>query len=338
MRHDQTTQLARAPLLLVDYATGQGIDRDGLLREAGLTQRDIADPDARIDSRCMRRLWRAVIGRLDDPDLGLHVGRTVRAAQLGLVGYAMTYSDTLGGALHRLGRYARILNEAVRYELQDRGEQAVLVGHGHPSLVALRHPVVATICVILTIAREITRTALVPLSVEVPFPRSGSRGAFRAAFGCDLAFDRPVGAITFSAEQMELPNRLADPTLTGYLDDLAALNLAELDARGDGLVDDVRHTLWGLLPAGRPDLWRTAQAMGMSPRTLQRRLREEGTSFSRLLDDLRREASDELLADRRMAVSEVAFLLGYSEPSAFQRAFRRWRGITPRRYRAGSRR
>ena len=96
----------------------------------------------------------------------------------------------------------------------------------------------------------------------------------------------------------------------------------------------LRRTLWSALPGGRPNLWRTAADMGISPRTLQRRLGEEHSSFSIVLDELRRDLSDELLSDRQLSVAQVAFLLGYSEPSAFRRAYRRWRGDSPRRYRS----
>jgi AraC-like DNA-binding protein len=121
--------------------------------------------------------------------------------------------------------------------------------------------------------------------------------------------------------------------LVGYLDDLAAITLAPLEESDENMIAAVRRALWTMLPGGRPDLWRTAAGMGVSARTLQRRLGEEGSSFSRVLDELRRDLSDELLSDRKLSVAEVAFLLGYSEPSAFQRAFRRWRGVSPRRFR-----
>jgi AraC-like DNA-binding protein len=159
---------------------------------------------------------------------------------------------------------------------------------------------------------------------------------YKRAFGCAVRFEQPTAAVLYSAEQMSLPIRLADPTLSGYLDDLASIKLGGLhDGDNQDLVSRVRQTLWDMLPGGRSDLWRTASAMGMSARTLQRRLGEQGTSFSRVLDDLRRELSDELLTGQRLAVSEVAFLLGYSEPRAFQRAFRRWRGVSPKKFRTG---
>lgn len=254
---------------------------------------------------------------------------------MGLVGYAMYYSASLGEALNRLARYGRILNEAVQYVLEEIDDATSLSCHVHPSLVALRHPIEAGAAAIVSIAREITASELVPLGIDFPTSKPDSLSYYRTVFSCPIRFDRPDAAIQFSSRQMQLPTAAADPTLTGYLDDLATMKLDELGEDGRDLVDRVRQELWAMLPGGRPDLWRTASEIGISARTLQRRLGEQGTSFSKVLDDLRRELSDELLADRKLAVSEVAFLLGYSEPSAFQRAFRRWRGVSPRRFRTG---
>ena len=338
MPHDSTTQLARAPLLLLAYAERQGLDRDALMRLARLMPQDVADPDSRIRTASMRRLWRAVDEQLHDPCLGLHIGITIKATQLGLVGYAMSYSGNLGDALQRLRLYTRILNESVQHEIKEMDGTVTLTLKANPSLIALRHPIDAGIAVVLSIAREITQTALSPLSVELPFsePELPVSNEYRSIFGCTIYFDRPYESISFSNEQMQLPNQLADSTLSGYLDNLAMLKLNELGEEETSLVNEVRKILWPMLPCGRPNLWRTASEMGISPRTLQRRLGEAGTSFSVVLDDLRRDLSDELLSYHKLAVSEVAFLLGYSEPSAFQRAFRRWRGVSPRRFLTGS--
>ena len=328
----ETTQLARSPLLLLDYADRQGMNRDELMRQANISPSSLVDPDSRIPSRAMRKLWAAVIEQTADPVLGLRVGRAIHASQVGLVGYTMNFSNTLGEALNRFVRYAKIINEAVQYRW-------VPVEHGrrlsctmHPLLLAQRHPVEAGMAAIVSIAREITGSSVAPLVVEISTPQPDSVREYTNTFGGPVVFDRSEAALVFGTQQLDLPTVKSDSSLTGYLDDLAAVKLAALDKADAGLVDQVRHVLWPLLHGGRPDLWRTASELGMSARTLQRRLGENGTSFSTVLDELRRELSDELLGGRKLAVAEVAFLLGYSDPSAFQRAFRRWRGVSPRRF------
>ena len=333
MQHEMT-QLARTSLLLVRYAVDQGMDRDELMSVVGLSTDKLVDPDSRIRLSSMLKLWRAVIDGLSDPTLGLNVGSSVGVSEMGLVGYAMYHSRDLRSALHRLAHYMRILSEAVVFKIEESDEQAMLIWQVHPSMVALRHPVELGVNLILTMARDITGVDIAPININLPSSRPESMTPYRTRFRCPVSFSHPITSITFSREQMDLPAAATDPTLAGYLDELAAKTLAPLVERNKDLVTDVRYTLWSILANGRPDLGGVAREMGISERTLQRHLAEEGSSFSKVLDDLRRDLADEFLIDRNLAVSEVAFLLGYSEPSAFQRAFRRWRGVSPRRFRS----
>lgn len=327
------SQLARSASLLLDYAVRQGLERMLLMKHAGLESNDLADPDSRINVASMLKLWRAVIESLNDPLLGLHIGTSIKTIELGLVGYTTYYSCDLMGALRRFARYGKILSEAVQFKIVEKDEQAILSWHAHPSLAALRQPVECGVTLVVSIAREITETGLVPVSIELPSPRPAALTAYRSVFRCPVLFGRPVASVRFSRQQMTLPVKASDPTLVGYLDDLAAKTIAPLGEHDKSMTSSVRRLLWSRLPGGRADLRQVAADMNVSERTLQRRLGEEGSSFSRILDELRRSLSHELLVDRKLAVSEVAFLLGYSEPSAFQRAFRRWRGVSPRGFR-----
>lgn len=329
-----TTQLARSALLLLDYAVRQGLDRTLLMKHAGLESNSLADPDSRISAASMLKLWRAVIEGLNDPYLGLHIGTSIKTIELGLVGYTMYYSGDLTGAFRRFARYGKILSEAVQFKIVETNEQAKLIWQAHPSLVTLRHPVECGVAIVVSIARELTKTDLVPISVDLPSPRPEVRTAYRSAYHCPVLFGQPDASVTLSRQQMTLPIKASDPTLVGYLDELAAKTIAPLGEHGETMTSSVRRLLWSRLPSGRIDLSQVAADMDVGERTLQRRLGKEGTSFSGVLDNLRRDLSHELLVDRKLAVSEVAFLLGYSEPSAFQRAFRRWRGVSPRRFRA----
>jgi AraC-like DNA-binding protein len=124
----------------------------------------------------------------------------------------------------------------------------------------------------------------------------------------------------------------ADDTLVGYLDRLADESLESLGTE-ESILKKVRRALWTELSEGQPSVKRIAAALNMSVRTLQRRLREDDTSFVEVLDEFRREMATGLLRNRELAIYEVAFLLGYSEPSTFHRAFRRWHACSPREYR-----
>lgn len=331
----QLTNLARIPLLLLEYAEECGIDRGELLRLASITPANLADPDTRLPLSALLRLWRAILERQEGIAIGVRIGSTCRATRLGLVGYAMYYSRDLLEALHRFSRHIRIISEAVQFEIVSDGERTTLSFIAHPSLLALRHPVEAQLAAVLTVGREITQSDLVPLAIQLPFPNPGDSKEHREVFRCPVHFSQPDAAIVLATSQMRLPIKAADPTLSGYLEELASSTLKSLGAPNENFVDAVRRVLWSELPGGKPNLWRTASGLGVSARTLQRRLREGGTSYSAVLEELRREFAGDLLADKKLAVSDVAFLLGYSEPSAFQRAFRRWRGLSPGRFRTG---
>lgn len=327
----EITQLARTSLLLLDYAVQQGLDRARLMQSVGLSEDILEDPDSRIKTAKMVPLWRAVDKALQDPALGLHAGASIKAKQLGLVGYAIYHSRDGYSALHRFARYVRILSEAVHFEIDQSRGNTVITWQAHPALAALRHPVETGAALIVALTRDITGTRVNPVRVELPGPRPEVIDEYRSYFGCPVIFEQSAARIEFAREHMSLPTRAPDATLVTYLDDLATIRLNPLEAHDESMIEAVRRILWSMLPGGRPDLWRTAEELGVSVRTLQRRLGEEHSSFSRVLDELRRDLSSELLADRKLSVSEVAFMLGYSEPSAFQRAYRRWFGVSARR-------
>jgi len=330
MTEYELTNLVRIPLLMLEYAERFGIDRGELLRLASITPATLADPDTRLPMSALLRLWRAILERQEGTAISVRIGSTCKATRLGLVGYAMYYSRDLLEALHRFSRYIHIISEAVQFEVATDGERTTLSFNAHPSLLALRHPVEAQLAAVLTVGREITQSDLVPVAIHLPLPKAGDTSAYREVFRCPVHFNHANAAIVLATSQMRLPIKASDPTLSGYLEELAGSTLTSLGAPNENFVDTVRRALWSELPGGRPNLWRTASGLGISARTLQRRLRENGTSFSAVLEELRRELSGELLADKKRAVFDVAFLLGYSEPSAFQRAFRRWCGVLPR--------
>ena len=180
-------------------------------------------------------------------------------------------------------------------------------------------------------ARELTGSEISPVRLQMPMRQPDDVSEYRREFACPMTFGGEAASLTFSASQLALPTVAPDETLVGYLDELAEIAVAPLDATKDSTSTAVRRTLWSLLPSGRPSVWQTAREMGVSVRTLQRRLGDEGSSFSTVLDNLRRDISEELLGEGDRSVADIAFLLGYSEPSAFHRAYRRWQKSPPSR-------
>jgi AraC-like DNA-binding protein len=163
-------------------------------------------------------------------------------------------------------------------------------------------------------------------------PRPRTVDEHRRIFGCEVGFDAPEHAVTFHRDALVLPVVQADPRLGALIDRYAEELLRRLP-RGNALSDRVRQLVAESLCDGDHGLEPIAGRLRMSPRTLQRRLQDESTSHQQIVDELRHELALKYLAEPAVSIGEVAFLLGFSDPSAFHRAFRRWTGTTPGEHR-----
>lgn len=326
------TGLLRLYLIIINAAEQYGLDPEALLHAAGLDRERMEDPDTRVPVSTIWNLWRIIVERVQEPDLGVNLGRRASAKDFGLVGYILVHSRTLGDALRRMARYAHILTQAIEITLREDENSVEVVIAGDPRLDALRHPVDARLASLVAVARELTGTEISPARVHFPYPRPVRLGEHQGFFRCPLEFDRDEAAVVFHAADAQRSLENADETLVGYLDQLAD-DVLEALARPGSFVDEVRRAIWLELSDGSPSLKLAASRLGVSVRTLQRRLREEDTSFAEVLDEFRHDLAIHLLRDRRLAIYEVAFLLGYSDPSTFYRAFRRWWGTSPHDFR-----
>ena len=334
---NSASALARFPTFLLDQAEDLGLDRKRLLAESRLTRQELEDPDSRIQARKSLRLWRSVFSAVDDPDLGIRLGAALTIRDVGLVGYTMMHSANLGEALKRLVRFGRILDETYPPNLQLVGERVEFCLEPLPEQRLSMHRLADfDVAALLAILRELTDLEILPVEVHLPYRQPAQDlAAHRAFLGGRLLFDQALIRVILTRQSLELPVRTADEALGRYLDQLAEQVLETL-VPGGSLAEKVERALWAQIRDGRPQLENVAGALAMSPRTLQRRLREEETSFALLLDRFRHEMSLELLRDHELAIYEIAYLLGYSEPSTFYRAFRRWTHSSPLEYRAST--
>ena len=328
------TALARFPAFLLNQAEQLGLERSWLLEQAQLSEEDLVDPDSRVQAGKHIQLWRVVLDAVEDRDLGIRLGSAIRAKDVGLVGYTMLHSATLGDALARLVRFGRIIDETYPPEVRvQRGETMYRVEPLPEQRLSMERLADFDLAGLLAVLRELAGVEIVPAAIHFPYRSpSSDLTTFRSFFGGELLFDQPDIALVFKNQTLRLPVRTADPALGTYLDQLAE-NVVETLAPGGSMSDKVERALWAEIKDGRPQLDSVAKALAMSPRTLQRRLREEETSFAELLDRFRHEMSLQLLGDRELAIYEIAYLLGYSEPSTFYRAFRRWTGASPQEVR-----
>jgi AraC-like DNA-binding protein len=329
---DQTA-IARLPLFIARGATRFGLDPDALLREAGFNQTELRDADARVPISKLRRLWGLIARRVPDPAVGVLLAENRTLREIGLVAYTMRLARTLGEALHRLARYSQVVAEDLTVTLHRRGEHAEVELDRVFLYEPVRPPVDFRLTMLLCGVRALVGQDLDPLEARFPYPAPADPSALRRLYRCPLRFDEKRPGFTLHAAELERPVPTADETLLSYLDQLAEQARREL-CRDDSTIDGVQRVLWQEMASGNPSIGTVAARLGVSARSLQRRLAEEGTSFKGVLDGFRREVSRRLLSERDVAVYEVAFLLGYADPSAFHRAFRRWHGHTPKSFRS----
>jgi len=331
----EPTGQARIARLLIQHAEIHHLDVPGLLRRVRLSREALADPDARVPRRACLALWQLVIDGIPDPNLGLGMGMSRRTGDHGLVGYTLRFSRTLGESLERLMRYDRLIAEWLRVEVRRAATTAEIVVHTGLGFETLRQAVDAQLAGLVGLAREITQTNLAPVEVRLPYHGNGDFSEHRAFFRAPLLFDAPEPAIVLRAEDLDRPNPPAEEALARYLDALADQALERLDPEAS-FTARVRQEITVQLGRGRPSIARVSRHLYMSPRSLQRRLHDEGMTWERLLESLRQESAEQLLRKPNLSVAEVACLLGYADSGAFIRAFRRWRGVPPRAFRAAA--
>jgi AraC-like DNA-binding protein len=330
----QLTGLATIPLVLRRSADRRGPRTPSPNPHATHAATDL---DARVPLSVLADTWRELLDHDPDPALGLRVGRRIDVRSLGLVGYIAASSRTLGDALERVSRYYRLLHEGVDCRIErDDGHASIQLDDQAARPSSPRHEVDVRLAGLLAGCRQITKRRIVPDRVSFPYPRPRRLDHHRRTFGTGrLYFDQPRAAVVLPASALAHAVSSGDDTLAFYLERLAAEALAGLGAyRAGPFAADVTAAIGRILEHEMPTIASAGALLGLRPRTIQHRLRSEGTTFAELLDDVRRARAESLLRGGRSTIEAIATRLGYSEPSTFYRAFRRWRGTTPAAFRA----
>ncbi|HVG28087.1 MAG TPA: AraC family transcriptional regulator [Pyrinomonadaceae bacterium] len=318
---------------ILDAALAAGVRPRQLCRAVELDPALLEDAENRIPYAQLVALYEAAARLTGDTAFGLHLSERASPRAFDLLGYVMLNSPTLGEAVGRIIRYHSIWTDGATYSLEIEGDVARL-GYRYVNLEAdaCRQDCEMTLGITLRFARLATGVDWTPLEVGFAHAEPADTSEHRRIFRGPVRFSRPANLIVFDRALLNLAMEGADPALCAVLDRHAEELLAKFPGRG-GFAGEVRALLFEALSGGDASLETISQQLGTSPRTLQRKLKEEGATHQVLLDELRRDLSKRYLSEPQMAISEVAYLLGFSEPSAFHRAFRRWTGITPREYR-----
>jgi AraC-like DNA-binding protein len=303
-----------------------GYDSEWLLASAGIPTAEVNDPDARISSESLGRIVTAAQQRRFTPNLAMELARVTALGAFPLLDYLVMTSDTVGAGVRQLARYYRLIGNPVVIELQESPEGIrVEMASG----AAFSVEFLATLMVLHLRNETDARFAAGSVSVK---HEPADVAAWESVLGCRVHHSAPWNGLSVPCTSWSLPLRRRDPVLRQILEARADDVLGRLPAR-TGLAREVQRALASRGAGSDMRIEALARQLAMSPRTLQRRLASEQVSYHELLDDARKEAAARYLSESTLAICEVAYLVGYSEPAPFHRAFKRWYGMTPENFR-----
>jgi AraC-like DNA-binding protein len=324
---------ARLAYRVVEDLRRRGARAGDLLKEVGLRRTDVADPEARISYAAVLGLIERAATLLGDPSLGLRLGASHEARGSGLLGFVVLNSPTLMEALKNLQRYFHVVGDGEDIEIERSGPHLILqFREADPAMRGLRHNSEYMAAIIVRACRDMTRKRISPVRVEFMHARPNAKVAYDQYLGCPVKFHSEWDALVYDAKIAQLPVIGADDQLLRVLERACRQVLGPTPRKQD-LVHNVREWAMDRITMGPVHIDDVASALGMSAKTLERRLGDKGKTFSALIDDIRSGLAKRYLGETDFRLEQVAYLTGYSEPAALVRAFKRWTGTTPMQYR-----
>ncbi len=323
-----TGLVARA---LVREAGLRGMDPAPLLAVAGLDGKSTGAADVHIDIDRYHQLWERIMVAIDDPGFPIRAGAAFRIEDNDVFGFMAMSCETLGEAFAQTARYRALYNTGARWELQPDGPRVRLIWYPWPSdrgCVGVRAAIEFGLADMVSAGSQLSGTTLRPVDIRIAHSAPADTTAHRQLFGAEPTFDATLDEIVLDASVLALPVASFNSSLRGYFDEQCR-QLAEQFAADPPVASQVRRALIAAMDGGDPSMASVARRLGMSGRSLQRRLAEERSGFDVVLDDVRQEFAKRYLAQGTVSASEVAYLVGFQSPTAFFRAFKRWTGMTP---------
>jgi AraC-like DNA-binding protein len=308
-----------------------GADPSAVLAEAGIDPALLDNPDNRISLAARGRLFSRCVARTGCRHFGLLVAQQARLNSFGLVGLLAKYSPDVGTALRSMVRFFHIHNRGATIDLAVSGDRAMLsFGAFQPHVEAVDQFGDGAVALMLNLMRDLCGTGFAPIEACFAHRRPDDVSPFRQFFGSPLRFDAEQYGLLFPASWLNRALPHDDPELRRLLQN----QIDALEARhGNDFPGQVRSVLRSALLTDNAGAGPVAALFSMHSRTLNRHLNAFGTSFRELVDESRFEIARQMLQGSSMDVSRIADMLGYADASAFTRAFRRWSGTTPARWR-----
>lgn len=318
---------------IADQLRSMGRDVAGWLATSAMSEAQLAAPGFQPSYREFERLVMSALAVSDEPALGLFVGQRLMANSHGIVGFAVLSSSTIRQGLELLERYTQLRTSLVTSKMVASKQSIRISFTATRPLGALERPVLeAIILSIKNVLQAATMGVCQVSEVAFPFAAPDYEALARAMFGCQVTYRSSWAGLAVPADVLDKPLTTADPEAFGEAAAFCQRELEKLTAEMS-LSAKVRRVLFET-PHGFPTLPLVARSVRMTPRTLHRRLQDEGTSYRELLEAVRHARAVEYVKAGRFTIEEIAYTLGYADPPSFRRAFKRWEKVPPSTFRA----
>ncbi|WP_414566081.1 MULTISPECIES: AraC family transcriptional regulator [unclassified Anabaena] len=323
---------------IVQYVAAQGFEINRLYTAANIDPTWLDNPDRQVAGEVLKSLWIEAVKQTGDRHLGLHIGESFDLSAIGIVGYVLLNCQTYGQVLQKLSQYTRLFSQgvAIHHTVSDpwvHCDCEIVENLKNYLINEPRQPIESTFAALVTATQQLTGKPLEATAVWFQHNSPEDCSEHERIFQTTVRFSQPTNRIIFDANCLNWSVRSANPHLLSVLESHAT---AMLNAQNQlqSYPQKVILAITQQLNAEVPTIEAIARSLMVSVRQLQRELQNENTSYQQLLDTTRRELALRYLRKQETSIHDVAFLLGFSEPSAFHRAFKRWTKQTPRNYRA----
>lgn len=332
---------------LIQFASHQGVDIEQLCLKVGLDLTVLTTPDQRIFASVYYAVWREIVKQIGDENLGLHFGEAFNVGNYGIVGYVLLNCPTLADVFEKYCRYTYLFCQGIPSQLSVSNGMAFFECHLSPHIIfqsgllkESRYDAECTFASVLAAVKSLTGKELCPSMVAFRHAPPADLSEYQRIFKAELKFSMPFNRLVFNAAHLDWPVLSSNANLLSFFEQQADTMLEILNeaegampvCKGNCYTQKVAYLIAERLEGSIPKIDAIAADLAISTRHLQRELQAEGTSFQKLLDKTRKELALRYLKDPIFSIHDIAFLLGFSEPSAFNRAFKRWTGKTPRCY------
>ncbi|OUR90450.1 AraC family transcriptional regulator [Gammaproteobacteria bacterium 42_54_T18] len=306
-----------------------GVNAEEVLQRIGMNQQQLMDKELRTPHSAQRLFWQIIEEVSGDPRIGLHLGEHIPVFKGQVLEYLFLSSSTFGDGLIRSLNYQRLLSDVVQASLEEDERGTYLVDPTPRN--AINHLTESVIIGVLTFFNYVTEGAFTTKEIHFTYDGDENDEEYLRIFKCPVYFNSPQIRIYFDKSILEHPSLHAEPELLDLHEQLASRHVAKLEKQD--FIFQVNRLIGELLESGHANLETVAERLDIKPRSLRTRLTDVDTNFNQLLADYRCNLAKRLLAKTDESIDEIVYLTGFSEPSTFYRAFKRWVGQTPVEYR-----